>query len=150
MRFVLFSYILLVIKHWFKVQTVKYSNMGCQIFKGGIQNNILLGIYCILYIETRMSTMKPKLLWIQIWWYLLRQPTGQRISKVRKQQFFFNSANLILLLWGKSGIIKFELKKLRFYGVRPNRNTYLSLISAFFDNLALFSWSMLIFDQKPT
>ena len=28
---------------------------------------------------------------------LLRQPTGQRISKVRKQRFFFNSANLFLM-----------------------------------------------------
>ena len=36
---------------------------------------------------------------------LLRQPTGQRISKVRKQQKNCNSANLILMSIGKSGII---------------------------------------------
>ena len=40
---------------------------------------------------------------------LLRQPTGQRISKVRKQQKKkFNSANLMSI--GKSGIIKCEFE----------------------------------------
>ena len=41
---------------------------------------------------------------------LLTQPTGQRISKVRTQQKKFNSANLILISIGKSGIIKFEFQ----------------------------------------
>ena len=41
----------------------------------------------------------------------LSKPTGQKISKVRKQQnIFFNSANLILMSIGKSGIIKFEFQ----------------------------------------
>ena len=40
----------------------------------------------------------------------LRQPTGQRLSNVRTQQKKINLANLILILWGKSGIIKFEFK----------------------------------------
>ena len=40
----------------------------------------------------------------------LRQPTGQRLCKVRRQQKNFNGANLIFILWGKSGIIKFEFK----------------------------------------
>ena len=40
----------------------------------------------------KMSTMKPKLFGIQIWWYQtfllthLSKPTGQKICKVRKQQ----------------------------------------------------------------
>jgi len=40
----------------------------------------------------------------------LSKPTGQRISKVRKQQKKFNCANLILMSIGKSGIIKFEFQ----------------------------------------
>jgi hypothetical protein len=40
----------------------------------------------------------------------LRQPTGQRLSNVRMQQKNFNWANLILISWEKSGIIKFEFK----------------------------------------
>ena len=40
----------------------------------------------------------------------LRQPTGQRQSNVRTQQKKINWANLILMLIGKSGIIKFEFQ----------------------------------------
>ena len=41
----------------------------------------------------------------------LSKPTGQKIRKVRKQQKKnFNSANLILMSIGKSGIIKFEFQ----------------------------------------
>jgi hypothetical protein len=47
----------------------------------------------------------------------LSKPTGQKISKVRKQQKKFNSADLVLMSIGKSGIIT---KQLRFYSVRPN------------------------------
>ena len=42
--------------------------------------------------HTRSDTMKPKLFWIQIWWYTrlwkaeLRQRTVQRLSNVRTQQ----------------------------------------------------------------
>ena len=53
---------------------------------------------CIVQMYIRMSTMKPKWLWNQIWWY------------DRMQQFFFNRTNLILILWEKSGIIRFEFK----------------------------------------
>ena len=53
-----------------------------------------------------MSTMKPKFHRKA----KLRQPTGQRQSKVRTQQKKFDCANLILILLGKSGIIKFEFK----------------------------------------
>ena len=37
----------------------------------------------------------------------LRQPTGQCQEATKKD---FNWANLLLILWGKSGIIKFEFK----------------------------------------
>ena len=40
----------------------------------------------------------------------MSKPTGQKISKVRKQQKTFNSTNLILMSIGKSGIIKFEFQ----------------------------------------
>ena len=56
--------------------------------------------------------MKPKLFGVEIWWYQtflltkakLTQPTGHRISKVRKQQKKF--------------------QQLRFHSVRPNVSTY--------------------------
>ena len=75
--------------------------------------NAYISSICSIYI--RSDNMKPRLFWIHIWWYQtrkakLRQPTGQRLSNIRKQQKNFNSVNLILLLWGKSGIIKFEFK----------------------------------------
>ena len=57
----------------------------------------------------------------------LTQLTGQKISKVRKQQKKFNSANLILMSIGKSGIIKFEFQELRFHSVRPNKKAQDSL-----------------------
>ena len=57
----------------------------------------------------------------------LSKPTGQKISKVRKQQKKnFNSANLIMSI-GKSGIIKFEFQELRFHSVRPNKKAQDSL-----------------------
>ena len=40
----------------------------------------------------------------------MRQPTGHRLYNVRMQGLFFNGANLISILWGKSGFIKFEFK----------------------------------------
>ena len=56
----------------------------------------------------------------------LRQPTRQRLSNVRTQQKKINPANLILISWGKSGIIKFEFK-FRFHGARPNVHTFQSI-----------------------
>ena len=96
----------------------------------------------------RSDTMKPKLFWIQIWWFdfphntrirfaqlktfllhpdvakslpcwlsqfsfsKLRQPTGQRLSNIRMQQTKISIVTILFLpyvLWGKSGVIKFEL-----------------------------------------
>ena len=49
----------------------------------------------------------------------LRQSTGQSQGATKK----INLANLILISWGKSGFIKFELKTTWFHGVRPNQHT---------------------------
>ena len=47
----------------------------------------------------------------------LRQPTGKTISNFRKQKKKFNSANLILMSIGKSGVkhFEFENKQISFY-----------------------------------
>ena len=36
-----------------------------------------------------------------------------------KKKYIYNLANLILILWGKSGVIKFEFENNSFYCVRP-------------------------------
>ena len=57
----------------------------------------------------RPDVAKSLLCWLfQFSFSKLRHPTGQRQSNIRTQQKNFNQANLILILWGKSGIIKFE------------------------------------------
>ena len=60
--------------------------------------------------------MKPKLFGIQIQFRnaKLRQPTGHRLSNVRKQQKNFNWANLILMLSSN-----LNSKQLRFHGAHP-------------------------------
>ena len=73
------------VHHW---QTKQYI----LVLRTVLHTIVILTVYCYIYI--RMSTMKPKLFWIQIWWYhtflikvnfsKLRQPTGQRLSNVRK------------------------------------------------------------------
>ena len=57
----------------------------------------------------------------------LSKPTGQKISKVRKQKKKFNSANLILMSIGKSGVkhFEFENKKNSFCQTYPTRQAFL-------------------------
>ena len=60
----------------------------------------------------RSVTMQPKWFWIQIWRYQTflcwDSQQGRELAKSGRNNFFFNSANLILMSIGKSGIIKFE------------------------------------------
>ena len=97
-----------------------------------------LSISNFKYIQFRMSTMKPKLFGIQIWWYVPDFPIDIRIrlAELKKKLLLpdfanflpcwlaqsrelaksgsnkknFNFANLILMSIGKSGIIKFEFQ----------------------------------------
>ena len=69
-------------------------------------------------IRIKLAELKTKLLFpdfanlLPCWLVSVKltQPTGQKISKVRKQQKNFNSSNLILMSIGKAGIIKFEFQ----------------------------------------
>ena len=99
------------------------------VFGSYNQNNLLRRIFeckvIWVYIFLITNNCMKYFCWLVSTIFTCLAETANRADTEQRQDatIFFNQANLILILWGKSGIIKFELKTILVYCVRPNLHT---------------------------